>query len=141
MTTDELKALVRREFAEIWNRGNLDAVDVLYAADFIGHDAGSSQLIRGRAGLKEFFAEQRRALPDMHASVEDLVAEGDRVVVRWNTSGTQRGELLGVAPTGKPVTMTGISILRVADGKIAEEWTSWDALTVLQQLGAAINPG
>jgi steroid delta-isomerase-like uncharacterized protein len=137
MTPERLKALVRTEFAEVWNEGNLDAVDTLYASDYLGRDSGSPEPVRGREALKRFFAEQRAALPDLHARIDDLVAEGDRVVVRWTTSGTQRGELLGVQPTGKQVTMAGISILRVAGGQIAEEWTTWDALAVLRTLGVA----
>ncbi len=137
MTPEQLKALVRKEFAEVWNQGNLDAVDTLFAPDYLGHDSGSPEPVRGREALKRFVAEQRAALPDLQARIEDLVAEGDRVVVRWTTSGSQRGELLGVPPTGKQIVMTGISILRVAGGQIAEEWTAWDALAVLRTLGVA----
>ena len=139
MSPGQMKALVRREFAEVWNQGNLAAVDAIFAPDYVGHDSGSPEPVRGREALKRFFTEQRAALADLQARIEDLVAEGDRVVVRWTTSGTQQGELLGVPPTGKCVTLTGISILRVAGEQIAEEWTTWDALAVLRELGAAPN--
>ena len=139
MSPDEMKALVRREFAEVWNQGNLDSVDAIFAPDYVGHDSGSPEPMLGREALKRFFADQRAALPDLQASIDDLVAEGDRVVVRWTTAGTQQGELLGVPPTGKRVTLTGISILRVAGEQIAEEWTTWDALAVLREIGAAPN--
>jgi predicted ester cyclase len=86
----------------------------------------------------EYLAVFRRP-DDLQSRIEDLVAEGDRVVVRWTTAGTQRGELLGVPPTGKRVTLTGISILRVAGEQIAEEWTTWDALAVHREIGAAPN--
>lgn len=137
MSVEQHKALVRREFAEVWNQGNLAAVDVIFGPEYVGHDSGSSEPMRGTEAVKRFFAEQREALPDLRSTIEDLVAEGDRVVVRWSTTGTQRGELLGVPPTGRRITLTGISILRIAEGRVLEEWTSWDALGVLRQLGAA----
>jgi steroid delta-isomerase-like uncharacterized protein len=139
MSPDEMKALVRREFAEVWNQGNLAAVDAIFAPDYVGHDSGSPEPVRGREALKRFFAGQRAAIADLQSRIEDLVAAGDRVVVRWTTAGTQQGELLGVPPTGRRVTLTGISILRVAGEQIAEEWTTWDALAVLRELGAAPN--
>ena len=90
----------------------------------------------GREGHKQLIAAFRAAFPDLRVAVEDLLEEGDRVALRWRAEGTHRGELMGIAPTGRRVTLTGIEILRIAGGKIAEYWQSWDRLGMYQQLGA-----
>jgi steroid delta-isomerase-like uncharacterized protein len=83
----------------------------------------------------------RAAFPDLQFTVEDIIDQDDRVVIRWSSRGTHQGELMGLAPTGKIVTVTGISIDRFADGKVAESWTNWDVLGLMRQLGAAPPPG
>jgi len=95
----------------------------------------------GTAGIKQFISIYRTAYPDTHFTVEDQVAEGDKVATRWTATGTHRGELMGIAPTGKRVTVTGIAITRVTNGKIVETWNNFDALGQLQQLGVIPVPG
>jgi steroid delta-isomerase-like uncharacterized protein len=111
----------------------------LIAPDYVAHDPA----VPGRTGPKgETRAAQlyRAAFPDLHFTVEDVIAVGDQVVVRWTSRGTHLGDLLGIPPTGKVATATGITILRVTDGKLAELWQDWDRLGLLQQLGAIPAP-
>jgi steroid delta-isomerase-like uncharacterized protein len=140
MRGEELKAIARREVDEIFTAGDLAVVDELYAADYIGHDPTRPEPIRGPAGVKEQVSGYRTAFPDLQIAADEIVAEGDLVVTRWTATGTHEGELFGVTPTGRQVTATGISIIRVAGGKIVEDWTSWDALGLMQQLGALPAP-
>ena len=133
------KTLLRRDAEEVWNQGNLDAVDELFATDVILHEAPPG-VSPGAKGVKQLIAGYRAALPDFHLTIEDLIAEGDRVVNRWSMTGTHKGELMGIPPTGKKVTSTGISIVRIADGKIAEIWGASDQLGLMQQLGAIPSP-
>jgi len=132
---EENKALVRRAFEEVWNQGKLDVIDEIFAADFVYHIAGSPD-IHGPDGEKQFVTMHRTAFPDIKFTVEDWIAEGDKVVTRWTFTGTHKGELMGISPTGVQVTMTGISIGRIAGGKIVEVWGNADSLGMLQQLGA-----
>lgn len=134
MSAEENKAIHRRAFEEIWNQGNLDVVDEIFATDFVFHDPVSPE-VRGPKGFKQFVTIYRAAFPDIHFTIEDQIAEGDKVVARWTTLGTHQGELKGIPPTLKQVVVTGISILRITSGKIEEEWVNWDTLGMLQQLG------
>ena len=136
MLTEEYKALVREVIQELFNKGNLAVADQAYAREYVGHDPASPEPLRGPEGVKQDISKYRSAFPDLHFTVEDLIAEGDRVVSRFRITGTHRGELMGIPPTGKRAVVTGISILRFAGGKIAEEWSNWDALGLMQQLGA-----
>jgi steroid delta-isomerase-like uncharacterized protein len=130
------KAVVRREFEEIFNQGgNFDAAEEIYAPDYVGHEPafGNSN---GVEGAKQFAAEFRQAFPDIHTTIEDMVAEGDRIVTRFNSRGTHQGEIEDLGPpTGKQFEVTGITIERFSDGKIVEDWTNFDALGLLRQLG------
>jgi predicted ester cyclase len=131
MSTEENKALARREAQELWNHtGNLDAAEELYASDQ-AEDA------------KQEAADFRRAFPDVQCTIEDLIAEGDKVVVCWRSRGTHQGHLTSVnlPPTGKEVDFTGISIYRIEGGKIVEAWGLDDRLGLLRQLGAVPEPG
>jgi steroid delta-isomerase-like uncharacterized protein len=135
MTAHANKALARR-FVEAVDRGDLDAFDDLFVEDYVHHDpALPPEVQHGRDAYKRLHAMFRAALPDLRFALEDEVAEDDRVVGRWTVTGTHEGELLGVPPTGKRLTLTGIQILRVADGRIAEQWVNFDALGMLRQLG------
>jgi steroid delta-isomerase-like uncharacterized protein len=127
------KRIVRGYF-DAANSGDVDALDELLASDVIDHSAYDGQAT-GRDGFKEFFMLWRTAFPDLVYTIEDEIAVGDRVVVRWTGRGTHRGVYHHIAPTWKRVTMSGIQINRLADGKIVEDWTSFDALGLLQQLG------
>lgn len=133
--SEQNKILDRRFFEEAWNRGNYDVIDELVASDFIGHSPPNDD-IPGAEGLKQYISTLREAFPDVRLTVEDQIAEGDRVVTRWTARGTHRGEFQGIPPTGKRAQVTGVTISRVANGKFVEGWTNWDTLGLLQQLGA-----
>ena len=136
----ENKALARRLLEEAFNAGRLDVAEELVASDFVGHDPSLPEEVRGPAGLKELIAGYRTAFPDIHVTIEDQIADGDRVVTRWSAKGTHQGELMGMPATGKQATVTGITIDRIADGRIAESWNNWDTLGMMQQLGAIPAP-
>ena len=127
------KALEHRVFDEIWNQGLLDVADEVFAPDAILH-LGTDD-VQGPEGFKQYVGGYQAAFPDIHWTVEDQVAEGDIVVTRLTTTGTHQGELMGIPPTGLKVTATAIATVRIADGKIVESWSSWDALGLMQQLG------
>ena len=126
------KTIIRNAYEEIWNQGNLDVADELFAIDYVYH--GVPQ-IRGPEGIKQHVAALRSAVPDAHISFDDMIAEGDKVVSRWTSGGTQTGEFMGIPPSGKQVKFTGIIISRIADGKIVEDWETSDQLGLLQLLG------
>ncbi len=131
----ENKALVRRLFEEIWNKGNLSVADQIFATNYIHHDPSTPDFGRGPESEKKRATLYRTAFPDLQLAIEDLVAEGDRVVTRWTARGTHRGELRGIAPTGKQFAVTGISIVRLSGGKLVEGWVNWDAQGLMEQLG------
>ncbi len=140
MSAEQNKAVSRRADEELFNRGNLDVADELFAADYVYHDATSGQDWHGPEDVKRYARLLRSAFPDLQQTIEDQVAEGDRVAYRWTARGTHRGELMGIAPTGARVAFTGIAIARLAHGRIAEMWESYDALGLLRQLGAVPSP-
>lgn len=135
MSIDDLKGTVHRYAEEVWNQGALDAVDRYIASDYIRHDPGLPAEVRGPEGIRQLVPMYRAAFPDIHFTAADVIAEGDRVVVRWDVCGTHRGELMGIAPTGREVRLTAIEIFRLANGKIAEQWVLVDNLGMLRQLG------
>ena len=139
MSTEENKAIVRHVTEEGWNQGNTALFDEFIAADFIGHFPRSP--IHGLEGYKQFYADIHSVFPDGHYTIEDQIAEGDSVVSRLTTTGTHQGELRGIPPSGKRVTMTGMVIFRFASGKVAEAWYEHDALGILEQIGAISTPG
>lgn len=137
-SVDENKALYRRWFEEVVTRGDLALADELLAPDYALHFPGSPPVDReGHKGLVMMF---RAGFPDWAETVDDVIAEGDKVVVRVTGKGTHDGEFQGVAPTGRHVTCTGVGIGRVANGRIAEAWAEYDALGLMQQLGATPGP-
>ena len=119
------KALVRRFHEEAWNKGNVAAVDEFMAADYVDYPIPSG-LPPGTEGLKQTISTYRTAFPDLKATVDDIFAEGDRVAYRWSTRGTHLGEWLGIPPTGYHMAATGITVFRIAGGKVVEGWTSMD---------------
>ena len=131
---EDNKALVRR-WIEGWNRGKeLEVTDEVYDANYILHDPGNP----GLAGLRELkgaLIMYRTAFPDFHITIEELIAEGDKVIVRYTDRGTHKGDFMGIPPTGKRFTATGIGINRISGGKIVEGWANWDMLGLMQQLG------
>jgi steroid delta-isomerase-like uncharacterized protein len=134
--SEQNKATARRMFEEILSQGNLDAVEEVFAADYHDHDHANEVDTRGQDGVAQEIAGYRSAFPDLQVTVEDQLAEGDRVATRWTTRGTHQGELSGIEPTGNRIEITGTTIHRFTDGKIQEAWWNWNALGMMQQLGA-----
>ncbi|MDQ3855881.1 MAG: ester cyclase [Chloroflexota bacterium] len=126
---------MRRFYEELWSQGNLDAIPELIAEDFVDHHPLPG-VPPGREGLAALVVMWRTAFPDMRETVEDLIAKEDKVVGRFTMRGTHSGEFMGIPPTGRRVTMSGIDIVRVAGGKIVEFWYGEHLLELLQQLGA-----
>ncbi len=134
MSIEENKSIPHRYYDEVYNQKNLDVIDEIYNKNVISHI--SSQEIKGTDGIKEFVSKNLNGFPDIHFSIEDQIAKGDMVVTRWTFTGTHKGEFKGIAPTGKSVTATGITMGKIAKGKIIESWISWDSLGMMQQIGA-----
>ena len=132
--TEHHKQLAEQVWEEIWHQGDLTRIDDLFTPDFVRHDPGGREL-HGTEQNRQFIGGLRAAFPDLRFTTEDLVAEEDKVVVRYHFQGTHLGDFQGMPPTRKHVTYTGILIYRVADGKIAEQWTEFDLLGFLRQLG------
>jgi steroid delta-isomerase-like uncharacterized protein len=130
------KAVVRRLIEEVWNKGNLQVADELYGPSYTHHDPSTPDVGRGAESEKKRATLYRNAIQDLRVTVEELLAEGETVVARWSCRGTHKGELNGIAPTGKQISFTGISIARFVGGKMVEGWVNWDALGLMQQLGA-----
>lgn len=130
------KALARRFFEDAFKTGQFEG---LLAPDYCDHNAPPGTP-PGPAGIAQITEPYRRAFPDFHFAIDDQIAEGDRVVTRFTFTGTQTGELMGIPPTGKRVTMSGISIYRIAGGQMQEAWVQYDILGLLQQLGAIPRP-
>ena len=141
MSAEDNKALVRRYCEEAWNKHNPAVVDQIYATDFVDRSPDIPGIPHTRDGLKQFMGVYLRAFPDANITVEDQLVEGDRVVTRWTGRGTQTGEFMDMPPSGKRVAVPGIQIDRFSGGKIVEEWTLFDQLGMLQQLGAIPAPG
>ena len=131
MTLEEHKVIVRRFFEEAWNQQNLNVVDEIFASTVLFN----GQMVT-REALKQALAARRVAFPDIHVTVDDQVAEGQKVSTRRTWQATHRGPYRGVAPTGKQVKWTQISIVRFSEGRIVEDWAVADELSILQQLGA-----
>ena len=141
VSAEENKALARRWFEEVFNAQNFDVADEITAQDTVNHDPTLTDLPSGPEGDRHVVNLYHGAFPDAQITVEDQIAEGDRVVTRWTGRGTHQGELLGVPPSGNRVEISGITINRVSGGKIAETWTNYDALGMMQQIGALPSPG
>ena len=131
------KALVRRWFEEVWNRGREETIDELFAPHGIGYGLGDTDVpTRGPAEFKLFASNLRGAIPDIRMTIEDIMAEGDKVTVRIMVEGTHKGGQLGVAPTGRRIRIAGVAMVRISNGQIVEGWNSWDQLGLLRQIGA-----
>lgn len=140
MGEQEKVQLAKKYAEEVWDQGNLDAIDKYLADDFkMGYPLpgmGSSL-----ADYKQFAAMMRSAFPDLDNTIEDTFASGDRVVQRWTASGTHKGELFGTPATGREVAFPGVTIYQVQDGKIQSDWTIADLQGMMQHLGLAPEPG
>ena len=137
--SEHSKAAARAVF-DVWSTGAIERLDDLVARDVVHHDPYDPNAAEGLEGMKRTIELNRIAFPDMRLSVEDQVAEGDKVVTRWTGEMTHLGELAGAAPTGNRVTISGITIDRFEDGKIVEAWRSMDMLSVLREIGALDAP-
>lgn len=133
--SEENKAVVRRWFEELWNKGNLSVADEIFAPTYAHHDPSTPDFERGPESEKKRATLYRTAFPDLRLTIEDLIAEGETVMARWSCRGTHKGDLSGIAPTGKQFTISGVSIARLAGGKMVEGWVNWDAQGLMQQLG------
>ena len=135
--SEKNKAVVRRWFEEVWNQGREATIDELFPAGGVAHGLGDSEAdVRGPAQFKPFVANIRGGIPNTRIQVDDILAEGDSVAVRITLKGTHTGRGLGVPPTAREVSIQGIIILRIVDGKIEEAWNSYDQLGLLRQIGA-----
>jgi steroid delta-isomerase-like uncharacterized protein len=130
-----LTAIVEQWVEGGWNNGDLALVDEFYAPDYTIHDPTAPDFPGGREAFKGYVTTLRTGLPDIHFTVEDLIEQGDKVVWRFVARGTHQGNLLGIPPTGRPGTVSGIVISRFAGGKWTEDWVNWDTLGMLQQFG------
>lgn len=133
MSATNNKLLADRVWEEVWHRGDLERIDELFAPDFVRHDPGRE--LHGPEQNRQFIKVLRAAFPDLHFTVLDQIAEGDRVAVRFRFQGTHLGDFQGVPPTRKQVAYSGILIYRITNGKIAEQWTELDLQGLLEQLG------
>lgn len=138
--SEENKALTRRIFEEVWGAHNSDNVEKYFAAGFISHPELPG-LPRGPEGIRVLVSQFAGAFSDEEQVIEDQIAEGDRVVTRWTSTGTHSGEYAGIPATGKRVKVTAITIYRFEGGKAVEGWTEYNSLEMMQQLGVVPAPG
>ena len=139
--SDTNKNIMRRLFDEVWNKGHQPVADELFAQNYSHHDSSTPDLGRGPESEKKRVALYRNAFPDIRLTIEDIISEGETVTARWSCHGTHKGDLNGIAPTGKQFTISGISIARFANGKMTEGWVNWDAVGMMQQLGIVTELG
>ena len=137
--SEENKTILRR-WVEVWNEGNVDAVDEFVTDTYVRHDPNAPE-VRGPEAEKQLMAMYLSAFPDLRFTIEDMVAEGDKAVLRWTSHGTHKGELLGIPPTDKQLALSGTDTFRLVEVKIDEQWVNMDALGMMQQLGAIPQPG
>lgn len=134
MSTEQNKSIVRRWIDEGWNKGNLAVVDQIYAPAYVQHES-SPIPVNSSEALKHYVAGYRTAFPDLQFMTEDLIAEGDKVVWRFTSTGTHNGPFAGIPPTGKRGIVPGVVIFRLENSRIVEGWVNVDSLSLLQQLG------
>lgn len=131
--SEQNKAQVRRVLEEVYNQGRLEVVDDVASSNLIIH--ARSHDVHGRAGARQYVTTLREGFPDIHFTVEDQIAEGDKVVTRWTARGTHKGDFQGIPASGKAVRIAGAEIDRLIDGKVVECWNHIDELGLMQQLG------
>jgi steroid delta-isomerase-like uncharacterized protein len=135
MSTETNKALIRRWIEEGWNAGNLAVVDTIYAPNVVQHDPSSPAPVTSGEALKLYVGGFLTAFPDLRFTIDDLLAEGDKVFWRFTAQGSHNGPLMNIPPTGKRATVTGMVLFRVANEKVAEVWVNFDTLGMLQAIG------
>ncbi len=134
MSTEDNIAVVSRIWQEVWNRGKLDACDEIFSSNYLGVIPAQMEPIRGPEAFKQMVAAYRTAFPDVHLTVEDVFATGDRVAVRWVSRATHLGPMMGITPTGRCIEVMGISIFKMVDGKVAAEWEGFDTMGMMRQI-------
>ena len=139
-TLSDNKSVVLRSESELWSKGNLAVADELYSPDFVCHFVVGPEW-RGVQGIKDVVARHRRSFPDWDEKVDDILAEGDEVMIRFTSTGTQEGDFEGIAATGKKVTIREVAIFRLVDGKIIEQWGMPDVHGLLEQLQTSATTG
>ena len=132
------KMITRRLFEEMESQGNLDVADDIFANDFVNHTPFGE--MHGPEGAKQFVSKLRTAFPDLQVTVEDQIAEGDKVATHWTARGTHKAKFQNIPPTGKQIEIRGIVISQIANGKIVEQWGNPDVLGLMQQLGTVPAP-
>ena len=136
MLSETNKTVSRRFFEEVFGKGKLAVADEIFVKDHINNGPGTPpELAPGLEGTKQLVTMYRNAFPDVHFTIDEQIAEGDKVVTRWTAHGTHQGELAGIPATGKSSTVTGINVDRIVNGKIAESWGIFDQFGMMQQLG------
>ena len=134
--SEESKVLLRRFVRDVWNSGRLDLIDELVDSDYVSHIVHTPP-IKNREELKRWVADVRSAFPDVRFTIQDLLVDDDKTILRRTSEASHQGEFLGVSGTGKKAVCRGITISRFVNGKIAEEWGEWDALRLIEQIGGA----
>jgi steroid delta-isomerase-like uncharacterized protein len=133
----EIKNVAGRIFEEVWNQRNRGVIDQLITIDYVHHDGHAVEVRRGIERYKKFVSLYLDAFSDLRFTIEDELSADDKIVTRWIVTGTHDGDLPGLPRTGRSISLSGITIARVIDGKVAESWNNWDVLGMMQQLGAA----
>jgi steroid delta-isomerase-like uncharacterized protein len=141
MSAEQNKALARQLVEEVLNRGNISLADEILAPNFVEHEELPPEIPPGREAPKMMFTMLRSAFPDFKATIDDIVAEGDKVVIRQTWTGTHKGEFMGIPPTGKSISINVIDIIRIAEGQFVEHWGVMDQMAMMQQLGVIPTPG
>jgi steroid delta-isomerase-like uncharacterized protein len=141
MSAEDNKAIMSRYFGGAWERGNLELLDELLAADYVNHTPATPDTPTGPEGVKGVVSMFRSGMPDLEVLIEDMLAEGEKVATRYTLEGTHEGELFGVPPTGQRLSIESISVERVSEGKIREHWRITDSLEMMQQLGIVPESG
>ena len=143
MSLDDNKALARRAIEELWSKANVDVLDEIYSPDYVDHrhhHPEDDEAFKGTKNLMKAVKEFHDAFPNFYDTIEDVIAEGDKVVVRFTSQGVHKGKLMGIEPTNKEMKWTGIIIYRIENGKIAESWVNWDMMGMFQQMGVVSMP-
>jgi steroid delta-isomerase-like uncharacterized protein len=136
---EQNKKIVRRTHDEVWSNGNMEIIDELYSTDYVAHWTSGPDT-QGLDELREVIIEARNTFPDLTENIEQIIAEGDLVVTRFSSSGTFKGDIMGISPKDQKVTRQEIAIHWIVDGKIVEQWTVADSLVLMQQLGMELRP-
>jgi steroid delta-isomerase-like uncharacterized protein len=139
-STTENKEIARRFVEECWNQGKLDAVRELVSNDCRYHDPVFPSLTSRAENIKQHIGSCRSGFPDLTFSIDDMIAERNEVVLHWTCRGTHKAQFLGMAPTNRKATVSGTSIFKIENGKISEQWSDWNLLTLMEQLGVSAVP-